>query len=241
MMEKKELRPGRPVVESTVSGAVEKILIDAADAGVTLDDIKEEPKVRGEAKESQENLDKLVELKARGSAVPGQSLTNSPEQPYPWEQPAEFANPREAIDSVLAKLLQPEAAKEIINALSEGASVGDLAMSITYSQFVEGKITPDSMMLMVEPLMYLIMGIGDEANVKYNIDNDDIDEGDEEEIKSKLQEFNNIFEQIKSGAMSKEIEPEKAEVVVEKSLLNKVKEAGPEIRQSLLAREENNE
>lgn len=241
MMEKKELRPGRPVVESTVSGAVEKILIDAADAGVTLDDIKEEPKVRGEAKESQENLDKLVELKSKGSSIPGQALTNSPEQPYPWEQPAEFANPREAIDSVLAKLLQPEATKEIINALSEGASVGDLAMSITYSQFVEGKINPDSMMLMVEPLMYLIMGIGDEANIKYNIDNDDIDEGEEEEIKSKLQEFNNIFEQIKSGAMSKEIEPEKSETVVEKSLLDKVKEAGPEIRQSLLAREENNE
>ena len=65
MMEKKELRPGRPVVESTVSGAVEKILIDAADAGVTLDDIKEEPKIRGEFKESQENLDKLVELKSK--------------------------------------------------------------------------------------------------------------------------------------------------------------------------------
>ena len=241
MAEKRELRPGRPVVESTVSGAVEKILIDAADAGVTLDDIKEEPKVRGEAKESQENLDKLVELKSKGSSIPGQALTNSPEQPYPWEQPAEFANPREAIDSVLAKLLQPEATKEIINALSEGASVGDLAMSITYSQFVEGKINPDSMMLMVEPLMYLIMGIGEEANIKYNIDNNDIDEGDEEEIKSKLQEFNNIFEQIKSGAMSKEIEPEKSETVVEKSLLDKVKEAGPEIRQSLLAREENNE
>ena len=241
MAEKRELRPGRPVVESTVSGAVEKILIDAADAGVTLDDIKEEPKIRGEFKESQENLDKLVELKSKGNSIPGQALTNSPEQPYPWEQPAEFANPREAIDSVLAKLLQPEATKEIINALSEGASVGDLAMSITYSQFVEGKINPDSMMLMVEPLMYLIMGIGDEANIKYNIDNDDIDEGDEEEIKSKIQEFNNIFEQIKSGAMSKEIEPEKAEAVVEKSLLDKVKEAGPEIRQSLLAREENNE
>ena len=50
MAEKRELRPGRPVVESTVSGAVEKILIDAADAGVTLDDIKEEPKIRGEFK-----------------------------------------------------------------------------------------------------------------------------------------------------------------------------------------------
>ena len=87
--------------------------------------------------------------------------------------------------------------------------------------------------------MYLIMSIGEEANIQYNIDNDDIDEEDEDEIAEKLQEFENIFEQIQAGAMDKEIKPENlSEGVVDKSLLDRVKEAGPEIRQSLLAREE---
>ena len=236
MAQQRELKP---VLSNNLTDAVEQVILDAQAAGVDLDDIEDKPKVRGQLRDSQEGLDKLVALKSQGSAIPGQSLTNSPDQPYPWEQPAEFANPRDAIDAILTQLLQPEAVKEIITGLSNGASVGDLAMAITYAKFTEGKISPDTMLLVMEPIMYLIMSIGEEANIQYNIDNDDIDEEDEDEIAEKLQEFENIFEQIQAGAMDKEIKPENlSEGVVDKSLLDRVKEAGPEIRQSLLAREE---
>ena len=90
----------------------------------------------------------------------------------------------------------------MVEALSEGASVGDLAISIAYAKFVEGKISPNSLLLLVEPIMYVIMAIGEEANIAYNIDGDDIDEEDSEEIAEKLKEAETIFEQIKSGAMS---------------------------------------
>ena len=233
-------RDARPVLSDNLSDAVEQVILDAQAAGVDLNDIEDKPKVRGKLRNNQEALDKLVALKSRGAPIPGQSLTNSPDQPYPWEQPAEFANPRDAIDAILTQLLQPEAVKEIINALSNGASVGDLAMAITYAKFTEGKISPDTMLLVMEPIMYLIMSIGEEANIQYNIDNDDIDEEDEDEIAEKLQEFENVFEQIQAGAMDKQIQPENlSEGVVDKSLLDRVKQAGPEIRQSLLAREEN--
>tara|TARA_X000001388_G_scaffold19259_1_gene12575 strand:+ start:1837 stop:2553 length:717 start_codon:yes stop_codon:yes gene_type:complete len=230
----------RPQVSDTVTGAVEKVLLDAVDAGIDLDDIQDKPKIKGKFRPTQESLDELVNLKTKGSAIPGQSLTNSPDQPYSWEKPVEFANPRDAIDNILNQLLQPNATKEIINALSNGASVGDLAISIAYAKFFEGKINPDTMMLVVEPLMYLIMSIGEEANIQYNIDNDDIDEEDEEEIAEKLQEFETIFEQIQNGVATNNVKPEKInEGVVEKSLLDRVKKAGPDIRQSLLGREEN--
>lgn len=236
MAQQRELKP---IVSNNLTDAVEQVILDAQSAGVDLDDIEDKPKVRGKLKDSQEGLDKLVALKSQGAAIPGQSLTNSPDQPYPWEQAVEFANPRDAIDAILTQLLQPEAVKEIITGLSNGASVGDLAMAITYAKFTEGKISPDTMLLVMEPIMYLIMSIGEEANIQYNIDNDDIDEEDEDEIAEKLQEFENIFEQIQAGAMDKEIKPENlSEGVVDKSLLDRVKEAGPEIRQSLLAREE---
>ena len=232
-------RDARPVLSDNLTDAVEQVILDAQAAGVDLNDIEDKPKVRGKLRNNQEALDKLVALKSRGAPIPGQSLTNSPDQPYPWEQPAEFANPRDAIDAILTQLLQPEAVKEIINALSNGASVGDLAMAITYAKFTEGKISPDTMLLVMEPIMYLIMSIGEEANIQYNIDNDDIDEEDEDEIAEKLQEFENVFEQIQAGAMDKQIQPENlSEGVVDKSLLDRVKQAGPEIRQSLLAREE---
>ena len=232
-------RNPKPILSDNLTNAVEQIILDAQDAGVDLNDIEDKPKVRGKLRDKPEALDELVALKSQGSAIPGQSLTNSPDQPYPWEQPAEFANPREALNNILSSLLQPEAVKELINALASGASVGDLAMAITYAKFTEGKINPDTMLLVIEPIMYLIMSIGEEANIQYNIDNDDIDEEDEEEMEEKLQEFKSAVENIKAGVLNKEVKPENLKSgAVDKALLDRVKEAGPEIRQSLLAREE---
>jgi hypothetical protein len=58
-------------------------------------------------------------------------------------------------------------------------------------------------------------------------------------MEEKLEEFRAAVEQIKAGVLSKEVKPDNLKSgVVDKALLDKVKEAGPEIRQSLLAREE---
>lgn len=234
-------RNPNPVVSRDLTEAIGQIVEDAIDAGVDFKDIEEDnsPKIKGRFQKDENSLNDLVALKSQGGPIPGQSLTNSPDQPYPWERPAEFANPREALDNILSTLLQPEAIKEIINSLANGASVGDLAMAIVYAKFVEGKINPDIMLLTMEPIMYILMAIGEEANIEYNIDNDDIDEEDEEEIKEKLDEFENVFQQIKNGVMNKDIKVEKIqEGAVDKGLLDRVKEAGPQIRESLLARGE---
>jgi len=192
----------KPVLSRDLTEAVNLVINDAMDSGIDLNDIEDSPKFKARRKNVSEGLDELVELKSQGSPIPGQSLTNSPDTPYPWETPAEFANPRDALAHITNQLLQPEAVRTMVEALSEGASVGDLAISIAYAKFVEGKISPNSLLLLVEPIMYVIMAIGEEANIAYNIDGDDVDETDEEEITQKLQEAENLFEQIKSGAMS---------------------------------------
>jgi hypothetical protein len=231
-------RNARPVVSKNVSDAVEQIILDAQNAGVNLDDIEDGPKLRGKLEDDQGALDELVGLSSRGAAIPGQSLTNDPEQPYPWEKPAEFANPRDALNDITASLLRPEAVKQMLDALVKGASVGDLAMAIAYAKFTEGKINPDAMLLIIEPVMYLIMGIAEEANIQYNIDGDDIDEPDEEEIAENMEKIESAFAKIQGGTMQDNMSLDNAEEVVDKSLLNKVKEAGPEIRQSLLEKGE---
>jgi|SRR5210317_394380 hypothetical protein len=236
MAQKRDLRP---VLSKDLTNAVEQVILDAADSGINLDDIDDSPRIRGKLRKDDTALNNLVAIKSQGGPIPGQSLTNDPEQPYPWETPPEFANPREALNDILSSLLQPDAVKEIINSLVNGASVGDLAMAIVYAKFVEGKINPDVMMLSMEPVMYLLMAIGEEANIEYNIDNDDIDEEDEEEVQEKLDEFKNVFQELKSGVMDKDIKPEKIkEGAVDKGLLDRVKEAGPQIRESLLAKGE---
>ncbi len=236
-------RQPNPVISSSLSEAAASSVLDGLDAGFTIDEIAPDtgPKIRGEAKFSQEGLDNLVNLSSKGAVIPGQSLTNNPENPYPWETPPKFANPREALDDVVGSIMQPEAMKNIVSALAQGAAVADLGTAILYAKFNEGKISPDAMMLLAEPVMYTIMAIGEEANIKYNIEGNDLDEFDDEDDKedfdNKVNEFRNVLSDIKKGA-TKNIEPSKIDSnVVPESILAQVKEKGPEIK-SLLSKGE---
>lgn len=236
-------RQPNPVISSSLSEAAASSVLDGLDAGFTIDEIAPDtgPKIRGEAKFSQEGLDNLVNLSSKGGPIPGQSLTRDTEDPYPWETPPEFTNPREALDDVVGSIMQPEAMKNIVSALAQGAAVADLGTAILYAKFNEGKISPDAMMLLAEPVMYTIMAIGEEANIKYNIEGNDLDEfDDEDEVENgdaKLNEFRNVLTDIKKGA-TKNIEPSKIDSnVVPESILAQVKEKGPEIK-SLLSKGE---
>lgn len=236
-------RQPNPVISSSLSEAAASSVLDGLDAGFTIDEIAPDtgPKIRGEAKFSQEKLDELVNLSNKGGPIPGQSLTRDSEDPYPWETPPEFSNPREALDDIVGSIMQPEAMKNIVGALAQGGAVADIGTAILYAKFNEGKITPDVMMMLAEPVMYTIMAIGEEANIKYNIEGNDLDEFDEEDDKedfdNKVNEFRNVLTDIKKGA-TKNIEPSNIDSnVVPESILAQVKEKGPEIK-SLLSKGE---
>tara|TARA_R100000544_G_scaffold24483_1_gene12359 strand:- start:184 stop:918 length:735 start_codon:yes stop_codon:yes gene_type:complete len=239
-------RGPRPIVTDSISETAGQSVLDGLDAGFTIDEIAPDngPKIRGEARFNQEGLDEVVSLSAQGRPIPGQSLVNDPAQPYMWEQPPEFANPKDALDYMTGLIMRPDAIKEIVGALANGAAVADVAMVMLYAKFTEGKFNPDVLLLLAEPVMYLIMAIGEEANIKYNIeDSNDLDELDEEdqdeESKIKIAEFRNVFEDIKNGTTKKGIEPSKIQSgVVPQNILDKVKEQGPEIRSLLSQGEE---
>ena len=238
-------RAPRPIVSDSVTDTAAQSVLDGLDAGFTIDEIAPDtgPKIRGEARFNQEGLDEIVNLSSKGGAIPGQSLVNDPSQPYPWEQAPEFANPKDALDYMVATIFQPEPMKEIVGALANGAAVADIAMVMLYAKFTEGKFNPDVLMLLAEPVMYVIMAIGEEANIKYNIeDSNDLDnldkEDDAEEDKEKIKEFKTVFEDIKNGTTKKGIEPSKiTSGAVPQNILDKVKEEGPAIR-SLLGKGE---
>ena len=235
-------RQVRPIISDNISEAAGLAVLDGLDAGFDIEDIAPEkgPKIRGEARFSQEGLDELTNLSGQGRPIPGQSLTNSPESAYPWESPPTLTNPREALDVIVAEIMQPEAVKNIVNALANGAAVGDIGSAILYAKFTEGDITPDTMMLLAEPVMYTIMAIGEEANIKYNIEGNDLDEFDEEdeaeEMTNKISEFRTAVSDIKNQTTQK-LKPTVDENVVPRNILDRVKEQGPEIR-SLLTKGE---
>ena len=235
-------RQVRPIISDNISEAAGLAVLDGLDAGFDIEDIAPDKgtKIRGEARFSQEGLDELTNLSGQGRPIPGQSLTNNPESSYPWESPATLSNPREALDVIVAEIMQPEAVKNIVNALANGAAVGDIGSAILYAKFTEGDITPDTMMLLAEPVMYTIMAIGEEANIKYNIEGNDLDEFDEEdeaeEMTNKISEFRTAVSDIKNQTTQK-LKPTVDENVVPRNILDRVKEQGPEIR-SLLTKGE---
>jgi|TARA_R100000455_G_C6262860_1_gene118127 hypothetical protein len=235
-------RQVRPIISDNISEAAGLAVLDGLDAGFDIEDIAPEkgPKIRGEARFSQEGLDELTNLSGQGRPIPGQSLTNSPESKYPWESPPTLTNPREALDVIVAEIMQPEAVKNIVNALANGAAVGDIGSAILYAKFTEGDISVDTMMLLAEPVMYTIMAIGEEANIKYNIEGNDLDEFDEEdeaeEMTNKISEFRTAVSDIKNQTTQK-LKPTVDENVVPRNILDRVKEQGPEIR-SLLTKGE---
>ena len=96
-----------------------------------------------------------------GKAIPGQSLTNSPDQSYNWEKPVEYTNPKEAMLYVFETLTVPETTANTLISLTKGIGVIDIASITLYAGFLEGKWNPDLMVLLMEPTMYMIMALAE--------------------------------------------------------------------------------
>lgn len=154
-----------------------------------------------------------------GRPIPGQSLTANPDEPRPFERPPDFTNFKEALDYTAAELLLEENFIPMVLAMGDGIPVTDLAMQIGYVGFREGKWNPDLMMMLMEPIMYLLMALAEKAGVNYRIDDEDDDDEDMTSNQS------NQFEQLKK--ITKEKFPTKSSVskaALPSDILEKVEE-----------------
>ncbi len=100
--------------------------------------------------------------------VPGQSLTNDPDNPYPWESPPEFVNVNTAIDSIVMNMLgDEEKLANIIEVLASGEiPIAGIAQIILEDGFRKGKYNPDLMLLLAEPLMVILMALAERAGIR---------------------------------------------------------------------------
>ena len=130
-----------------------------------------------------------------GRPIPGQSLTNSPDTPYPWEGPPRFTNFKEALDYVVGELIIEENYLSIISGIGQGVPVSDVVMQVLYAGFKEGQWNPDLMMMLLEPLMYVVIALCERAGVEYSLYSGDEDEDEtelEEDAKNKFEQMQNL-------------------------------------------------
>ena len=146
---------------------------------------------------NQEAVDAFAQA---GRPIPGQSLTSNPDEPRPFEGPPDFTNFKEALDYTAAELLLEENYTPMVLAMGDGIPVTDLAMQIGYVGFREGKWNPDLMMMLIEPLMYLLMALAEKADIQYRIDDEDDEEDEDSILEDKVR---NIAETLKAKEMGK--------------------------------------
>ena len=176
---------------------------------------------------SQEAVDAFANT---GRPIPGQSLTSNPDEPRPFEGATEFTNFKEALDYTVVELLEPEAYLSLMGAVGDNVPILDLVMQITYVGFREGKWNPDLMLMLIEPLMFVLMSLAEKAGIEYRIDSDDDDNDDTmfeerakniaEVAKEKLQNSN----KSPAGLINQEILQKIEEAEVPESLLSKPEE-----------------
>jgi hypothetical protein len=191
------------------------------------------------------NQEGVNAIATAGKPIPGQSLANNPDEPRPFEQPPEFTDFREALNYLAEELLEPEIYEGLVTGIGQGVPITDVTLQLLQAGFQEGKWNPDLLMMLIEPVMYLLMALCEKAGIEYRIDSDDEDDLSPEDEDDILEEkAKNIaglaksrdMSKIPAGVLPKEIIEDIEELNVPNSLLAPSTEQ--EEPQSLLAKSE---
>jgi len=195
----------------------------------------------------QEGLDFLGNM---NRALPGESLTANPDEPRAWEKPPEFTTMKDALEHVLGLLIKEKTYVSIVGAIGKGVPISDVVQQILYIGFTKGKWNPDLMLLLVEPVIYLLMSLCEKAGMEYKLyrgeEEDDEADDIEENLSSRgkeLKSLANMIDQkaeegtITSASIPREIAMELKEVKVPQSLMAKPQQEQelPTASNSLLA------
>lgn len=194
---------------------------------------------------SEKQIEFLQNSLDAGRAIPGQSLTNAPNQAYGWERPPEFTNPNDTMYYIFETLIDENTITNLLTSIKNQVGIIDLTSIVLYSGFLEGKWNPDMMTLMFEPTMYMMMALAEKANIDYVLESKDEEieeEGDPDEKLEIYEQGTNALQKIKQESLNKinpqSVSPEVKEAIEEleinPSLLERVNE--PETN-SLLSRE----
>ena len=180
---------------------------------------------------NQQAIDALVNT---GKPIPGQSLTNDPDQRYPWENPPEYTNYREALDFIAGQLLEKENYVPLMKGVGAGVPITDITLQMLRAGFEQGKWNPDLLTMLVEPTIYTLMALSEKAGIPYRVngdEEDDLDEEDEKEIAE--MRGNNLKKYVQAKVTNQSKVPSG---VIPKEVIDKIENV--EVPQSLLAREE---
>ena len=101
--------------------------------------------------------------------IPGQSLTQSPESPLPYERPPQFTSEDEASHAIFMAMTEKEELGKVLQMLDAGVPVSTMAQSIIMFGASEGKWSMDLALLLLEPTMAILAGVGSQAGINFSM------------------------------------------------------------------------
>ena len=174
--------------------------------------------------------------------IPGQSLTNSPESQAAHEGPPEYTNVREATQAIFMSLLEEEMLMEVSRMMANGTPIADITKMLLVSGLSQGKFNPDLMLLLVEPVMYMLLAIAEKVgfkNVKIDAEDSDLLSNDQERSEIELQEDANIRNDVRNPQRFSDLKVNVAPDQIDQELINELENIDvASIRESLMARQQ---
>tara|TARA_B100001059_G_C17481015_1_gene401683 strand:+ start:46 stop:627 length:582 start_codon:yes stop_codon:yes gene_type:complete len=154
-----------------------------------------------------------------GRPIPGQSLTNDPENPAPFEKAPEMTNVHEASMYLWDFVTEEEAYAALMTAIDNEVPVMHIVQTILFNEFQQGKWNPDLMLMLAEPLAYMLIALAERLDLDIKIDTEE-EEGDVfgvEMEERKLEELRNS--QIPQGFITEQMANEMKSLPTMSSLL----------------------
>ena len=133
------------------------------------------------AEKLKENQFDEVGVNPFNAPIPGESLTTAPDMPKAWERPPQYTSQDKAMEAIYMEITQENSLRKLINIINDGIPLDEIAQVILYKGYTEGKFSPDLMLVLIEPTIYLLIAIADYADIKdYTLYNEETDDPDTE-------------------------------------------------------------
>jgi hypothetical protein len=168
-----------------------------------------------------------------GRPLPGQSLTNDPENPAPFEQAPEYTTVNEGVEFLWDKFIEPETYTSVLEAIADGTPIMNLVQVVLYDGFTKGKWNPDLMMMLAEPATYMLMALAERQDIPMTIYDGELEDETDDEMLFGQTLTDDRINQLKSSKESGTIPAGILTPEMEEEL-----ESLPEVKESLMSRPE---
>ena len=177
------------------------------------------------AEKLKENQFDEVGVNPFNAPIPGESLTTASDMPKAWERPPQYSSQHEAMEAVYMEITQEDSLRKLITIINDGVALDEIAQIILYKGYTEGKFSPDLMLLLIEPTLYLLIAIADYADISdYTLYNEEVDDPNAEIPEDNITPL--MMDEDNQEIEEEKIEPKKDSLG--ESLLSRVESELPE-------------